>query len=54
MFVKNVICGKGILMKKIDIKGRSRVGVKKVPKCSLKIVLEERTPREFYKMMLKG
>lgn len=54
MFVKSVICGKGILFKKLDIKGRGRMGMIKVPKCSVKIVLEEKTPAQFYEMILKG
>ena len=54
LFVKSVICGKGILMKKIDIKGRGRMGIIHVPKCSIKLVLEEKHPVEFFKMILKG
>ena len=54
MFVKEVVCGKGIKFKKIDIKGRGRMGKIKVPKCQVKLVLEERNPVDYYKMMLKG
>lgn len=54
MFVKSIICGKGIMGKKIDIKGRGRHGIVKIPKCSIKIVLEEKTSEEWYKMVLRG
>jgi ribosomal protein L22 len=33
LYIKEVICMKGILMKQIDIKGRSKMGIIKVPKC---------------------
>jgi ribosomal protein L22 len=52
MYVKSVICGKGILMKKLDIKGRGRMGIIKVPKCSIKVQLEEKSTQEFFKMNL--
>ena len=54
MFIKEVICGKGTLMKKLDIKGRSRMGIIRVPKCSIRLVIEEKNPKDFYKMLLKG
>jgi hypothetical protein len=54
MFVKSVICGKGFLMKKIDIKGRNRMGMIMVPKCSIKLVLEEKPLKDYYKMLVKG
>ena len=52
MFVKSVICGKGFLMKKIDIKGRNRMGMIMVPKCSIKLVLEEKPLKDYYKMLV--
>jgi hypothetical protein len=54
MFVKSILCGKGIMFKKMNIMGRSRMGIIKVPKCSVKIVLEEKPLEDFYKLMLKG
>lgn len=54
LFVKSVICGKSISHKKLDIKGRSRVGERKVPKCTVKLVLEEKPLEEFYKLLLIG
>jgi len=54
LFVKTVLCGKGILLKKIDIKGRSRMGMICKPKCSVKIVLEEKPLDEFYKLVISG
>ena len=54
MFIKEIICGKGLLFKKMDIKGRSRMGIIRVPKSSIKVVLEEKPLIDYYKMMLKG
>ena len=54
MFVKTVLCGKGLMFKKLDIKGRSRMGIIRVPKCSVKLVIEEMHPVDYYKMMVKG
>lgn len=44
MFVKTSIVGKAIKMKKIDIKGRGRTGIIKVPVSQITITLEERSP----------
>mmetsp|Transcript_13237 Transcript_13237/g.22465 ORF Transcript_13237/g.22465 Transcript_13237/m.22465 type:complete len:89 (+) Transcript_13237:638-904(+) len=30
------------------------MGIRKVPKCSIKLVLEEKTLKEYYKLILKG
>jgi len=54
MFVKTVLCGKGVLLKKVEIKGRSRMGMITKPKCSVEIVLEEKPIDEFYKMVISG
>jgi hypothetical protein len=54
MYIKTLICGKALWFKKIDIKGRSRQGIIRVPKSSMKIVLEEKHPIDYYKMILKG
>ena len=49
MFVKSIICGKAIKFRKYDIKAKGRSGVLKVPKCSLKVVLEEKPLGDWYK-----
>ena len=54
MFVKTSIVGRAISHKKIDIKGRGRHGIIRVPKCSIRITLEERSEADFYKMIIKG
>lgn len=36
-------------MKKMEIKGRSRMGMIRKPKCSLKLIVEEKPIEEFYK-----
>ena len=54
MFIKTAIVGKGLSHKKIDIKGRGKHGVIRVPKSSFKLVVEEKSPADFYKMCLKG
>jgi hypothetical protein len=42
------------MYKKMAIMGRSRMGIILVPKCSIKIVLEEKSVEDWYKLMLKG
>ena len=54
LFVKSVICGKAYLHKKMEFKGRGRTGKIRVPKCSVKLVLEEKPLEEFYRMILQG
>lgn len=54
MWIKTFICGKALWFKKIDIKGRGKMGIIRVPKSSMKIVLEEKGPIEYYKHLLKG
>ena len=52
MFIKTIICGKGLLYKKLDIKGRGKMGIIRVPKSSIQVVLEEKPLVDFYKLML--
>ena len=54
MFIKTLTCGKALWFKKLDIKGRGRQGIIRVPKSSIKLVLEEKNPIDYYKMMLQG
>ena len=54
MFVREIICGKAIGRKRLEIKGRSRMGIRKTPKCSIKMVIEEKSLKEYYKLILKG
>ena len=54
MFVKTVTVGKSYSHKKIDIKGRGRHGTIHVPRSNIRLVVEERSLVDFYKMMLKG
>ena len=44
MFVKFVTVGRAISHKKIDIKGRGKMGMIKVPKSTVRITLEEKNP----------
>jgi len=54
LFIKEIICGKAIMQKKIDIKGRSKMGIILVPKCHVKLVIEEKPLEEYYELLLKG
>jgi len=54
MYIKTIVCGKGFLGKKIDIKGRGRMGIIKIPKTSIKMVIEEIPIEEWYKLMITG
>jgi len=48
------LIGKGLGMKKIDIRARGKFGMIHLPKCSIKITLEERPLEEFYKDLVRG
>lgn len=54
LYVKKIICGKKLGMKRLDIKGRSRMGIIRSHICSIKIELEEKNIQDFYKMVIKG
>ncbi len=54
MYVRTITVGGSILYKAPDIKGRGRTGIIRKPVCSMRIVLEQKSAAEFYKMMLKG
>jgi hypothetical protein len=41
-------------MKKIDIRARGKMGIIRIPKTSVRITLEEKNPKDYYKMLLKG
>ncbi|CDW87373.1 UNKNOWN [Stylonychia lemnae] len=54
LYVKECIVGKALGMKKLDIRGRGKMGMIHLPKSSIRITLEERPLEEFYKDLLKG
>ena len=54
MYVRTVTVGSGYVYTAPDIKGRGRCGMIRKPKCSMRIVLEERSATDLYKLMLKG
>lgn len=54
LWVKEVLVGGGYTHKKLDIKGRGKMGVIHVPKSNIKIYIEERPMNFFYKMCLLG
>lgn len=54
LFVKYAIVGKALSHKKLDIKARGKMGIIRVPKTSVSITVEERSPLDFYKMVMKG
>ena len=53
-WIRTITVGGSILMRKPDIKGRGRCGTIKKPVCSMRIVMEEKTDSDFFKMMVKG
>ena len=54
MYVRTITVGKALSHKKIDIKGRGKMGVIRVPKASIRLTMEEKTATDAYKEMLKG
>ena len=54
MFVKTAIVNKAIDHKKIDIKARGKTGMIKVPRSAIIITLQEKSPQDFYKLIMQG
>lgn len=54
LFVKECIIGKKLGQMKMDIKGRGKFGIIHAPISHIRVVLEEKQPEEFYKLLLKG
>lgn len=54
MFVKEIVLGKSLGPKKIDIKARGKYGLIHAPRSTITVVLEERSPADFFKMVVKG
>lgn len=54
LFVKECIVGRALGMRKMDIRARGKFGMIHLPKSSIRVVLEEKQPEDFYKMLVKG
>ena len=54
MYVHTVTVGRAKWFEKVDIKGRGRTGRIRTEKTSLRLVLAERSPSDFFEMVLKG
>ena len=54
MFVKEIVLGKALGQKKLDIKARGKMGLIHAPISTVRVVLEERSNTDFYKMLVTG
>lgn len=54
LFVKEVTLGKAIRHRRMDIRARGKTGVRRTPISSIRIVLEEKTLTELYKLLISG
>jgi hypothetical protein len=54
MWVKEVILGKKLGGKKMDIRARGKFGIIHAPISHITIILEEKSPVDFYKKMISG
>jgi len=54
MWVKEVVLGKKQGGKKIDIRARGKFGIIYAPISHITVILEERSPVDFYKQMISG
>jgi hypothetical protein len=54
MFVKEVVLGKALGPRKLDIRARGKFGLIHAPRSSITVIMEEKSPADFYKMMVKG
>ena len=53
-FVKEIVLGKSLGPKKIDIRARGKFGMIHAPRSSITVVMEERTTEDFYKLLVSG
>jgi large subunit ribosomal protein L22 len=54
LFVKEVVIGKALGQKKIDIKARGKYGMMHAPISHITVIVEEASPSDFFKLMIKG
>ncbi len=54
MFVKEIVLGKALGQKKMDIRARGKFGIIHAPISSITVILEEKSTADFYKMMIAG
>ena len=54
MFIKSVVLGKALGQRKMDIRARGKFGMIHAPISSITITLEEKSPADFYKLMIAG
>jgi len=54
MFVKEIVLGKALGPRKIDIRARGKFGMIHAPRSTVTVILEERSPADFYKMVVTG
>ena len=54
MWVKEVVLGKKLGGKKMDIRARGKFGIIHAPISHITVILEEKSPVDFYKKMISG
>lgn len=54
MFVKEIVLGKALGPRKLDIRARGKFGLIHSPISSIRVVLEEKSQADFYKMVVTG
>jgi ribosomal protein L22 len=52
MWVKEVVLGKSLGPRKIDIKARGKFGMIHSPRCTITVILEEKSPADFFKLII--
>lgn len=53
-FVKEIILGKALGPKKIDIRARGKYGMIHAPRSHITVIMEEKPAGDFYKMLIQG
>ena len=54
LFVKEIVLGKSLGPRKIDIRARGKFGIMRPVRSSVTVILEEKSAADFYKMLMKG
>jgi len=54
LFVKEIQLGKAVRYKRVDIKAKGKTGIRRTPSSSIRLILEEKSLEELYKLFITG
>eukprot|EP00826_Nyctotherus_ovalis_P036042 TRINITY_DN3159_c0_g2_i5.p1 TRINITY_DN3159_c0_g2~~TRINITY_DN3159_c0_g2_i5.p1 ORF type:complete len:188 (-),score=65.22 TRINITY_DN3159_c0_g2_i5:52-615(-) len=54
LFVKEIVIGKAVRFKRMDIRAKGKTGIRRTPSSSIRIILEEKSLEDLYKLNISG